>query len=60
MYEGTNVIEVYYGGTNGNANWSPSAGWEDNTGTRGLDPLGCSPGCTGADWPTDTVYTYTP
>ena len=60
LYEGTNVIEVYYGPLLGGAAWSASVGWEDVTGTRGLDPLGCSPGCGPADWPEDMVFIYTP
>ncbi len=64
LHETTNLIEVHYGslGTTGlpSSAFSASVGWEDWTGTRGENALPCGASCTIADWPADTIFTYTP
>lgn len=50
------LIQIHYGshsGTEGDA----SAGFENSAGTQGANLLSCSPLCSGAGWPTNTLYT---
>jgi cysteine-rich repeat protein len=63
LHETTNVIEVHYGQMAGAAtmpDFNATVGWESATGARGADALGCSPNCSGANWPADSIFTYTP
>ncbi|MCK6550561.1 choice-of-anchor D domain-containing protein [Myxococcota bacterium] len=61
LYEGTNVIEVHYGTASaGPTFFSASAGWENPTGTAGANVLGCTTSCATPNWPTNTIYRYTP
>ena len=61
LYETTNVIEVHYGNiVPGTASWSGTVGWESHDALRGADALGCGGLCSSADWPSETVLTYTP
>jgi cysteine-rich repeat protein len=62
LYEGTDVIELYYGALVDPAAtaWSASTGWESEGGTRGADNLGCGATCAAANWPTNTRYVHTP
>jgi cysteine-rich repeat protein len=66
LHETTNVIEVHYGAVTMSTSggvvepFGATVGWEDPTGARGADPLGCSPDCERLDWPANTIYRYTP
>lgn len=56
--ESSTTIEVHYG-TNVSNNDSASAGIEDGGGTAAsVQALACSPNCAAADWPTDTIVSY--
>jgi hypothetical protein len=60
LFEQTHEIEVHYGSiTVRGVDFSGSAGWESFDGLEGAD-LGCSPGCSAADWPADTIIRYVP
>ncbi len=50
------VIQVHYGSHTGSPN-GVSAGFENATGTQGAKLLSCTPNCTGANWPTNQLYT---
>lgn len=61
LYEGDNRLEVQYGEIGipmGEDPFQASAGWEGPLGMEGADLLNCSPNCTTADWPRNTIYTY--
>ncbi|CAN0512721.1 unnamed protein product, partial [Laminaria digitata] len=61
LYEGDNRLEVQYGEISipmGEDPFMASAGWEGPLGVEGADVLNCSPSCTTANWPRNTIYTY--
>lgn len=62
LYETTNVIEVHYGTMSAGTavTFGASAGWESVDGLWGANVLGCTNLCVTANWPTDTIYRYTP
>lgn len=63
LHETTNEIVVHYGSTSSltaASNFDASVGWENAGGTRGADPLMCSPTCALSTWPTNTKYRYIP
>ncbi len=60
LLESNSSVEVYYGSSiSGPGNrLGASVGWDGLNGLTGGDVLGCSPRCTGRDWPTGTMCTY--
>ena len=63
LYETTNVIEVHYGAAapgTAPTTFSASVGWESPDGAVGANVLGCVTNCGLTNWPTDTIYRYTP
>jgi len=64
LYEGRNTIEVHYGalqqiGSTPN-DFSATVGWEGPSGAIGQNILGCGSTCLASDWPSNTVFTYSP
>jgi cysteine-rich repeat protein len=65
LYETTNVIEVHYGTvtqtTMTTSNYSATVGYETTMGLGGAHTIACGSTCnTTANWPTSTIYRYTP
>lgn len=64
LFETTNVIEVHYGTVTQTSatpsTFSATVGYETTGGLSGAHAIACGATCSTANWPTSTIYRYTP